>query len=206
MPIQLIDGPAGLLEVCLQDPLAGAPSRRAMVMCHPHPVHGGTMTNKVVTSVCQAFHDLHYVTLRFNFRGVDQSQGRFDDGVGELADALTVIEWLKQERDIEHLVLAGFSFGAYIALAASHLISVQHLLLIAPPTHYPDFADITPKQSWGLITAGLDEVVSTPAINAWAQRQPAMQWQLSIDDASHFFHGKLNILKNFVATHYAEGP
>lgn len=205
MPTQFIDGPAGLLEICLQDPLQESPSRSALVMCHPHPVHGGTMTNKVVTSMCQAFHDLNYTTLRFNFRGVGQSQGQFDAGVGELADALAVIEWLRQEREIDYLILAGFSFGAHIALAASHLTPVQHLLLVTPPTHYADFARVLPEQSWSLITAGLDEVVSTPAINAWADQQPPTQWQLSIDDASHFFHGKLNLLKSFVATHYPEG-
>lgn len=203
MPNQLIDGPAGWLEICLQE--SDTPSHSAVVMCHPHPVHGGTMTNKVVTTLCQAFHDLHYLTLRFNFRGVGQSQGQFDHGRGELADALAVIEWLKREQDIDYLVLAGFSFGAHIAAAASHRIEAQQVLLVSPPTQYPDFACIKSEQPWSLITAGADEVISTPAIEAWAQQQPAPQWQLSIEDASHFFHGKLQLLKAFVASHFPEG-
>lgn len=192
-----LEGPCGLLEAVFQ----AQASKTAVLICHPHPVYGGTMSNKVVTTLASAFYERGYATLRFNFRGVGQSEGQFAHGVGEQQDALAAIAWLTQQG-FERILLAGFSFGAYIALAVSQKMAVDSVLLVAPPVIYPEFARLTPPPKWFLITASHDEVISTPAILEWAKRQPAPQGELQVDQASHFFHGQLMALKHFVSSHY----
>lgn len=195
-----IPGPSGLLELVFQTER----SSTAFVMCHPHPLYGGSMSNKVVTTLCASFHALHYPTARFNFRGVGQSAGQFDHGVGEVADALAVIAWLKTQG-IESIILGGFSFGAYVAARVADP-QIRHWLLVAPPTDYPQFADLSHATHWSLLTAAADEIVSTPNILAWAKRQPPPQHARCIADASHFFHGRLNELKAFVNDYFPEAP
>ena len=107
-----ITGPSGSLELRFT-PNTGV---IGVVVCHPHPLHGGTMHNKVVTTLCKSFSELGYPTLRFNFRGIGHSEGSFNHGVGETSDTLAVIEWLKQTYGIKKILLAGFSFGAFVAL------------------------------------------------------------------------------------------
>jgi alpha/beta superfamily hydrolase len=203
MPLQtlFIAGPAGALEIHYR----ATTGKSALLICHPHPLYGGSMNNKVVTTLCQSFSALDYATVCFNFRGVGQSEGTHDEGIGEQQDTLAVIAWLKQQG-IEHIVLAGFSFGAAVALGVSHSSTPIHLLLIAPPVFYPIFQQYSPAVEWSIITAAADEVVSTPDILTWVQKQTmAPRWQLSVPDASHFFHGKLHILKAFVLDHYPKG-
>ena len=113
-----IDGPAGSIEARVEDPSsAGTLPLVIGVVCHPHPLHGGTMQNKVVHTAARAMQEAGAATVRFNFRGVGASGGRYDDGIGEVDDALAVIEWARREFSCDTLWLAGFSFGAAVALA-----------------------------------------------------------------------------------------
>ena len=113
----VITGPAGDLEARIEDPVpAGEPRSAVGVVCHPHPLHGGTMQNKVVHTVARAMQEAGAATVRFNFRGVGQSGGRYAAGAGEVDDAAAVIEWTRRHFDCDALWLAGFSFGAAVAL------------------------------------------------------------------------------------------
>ncbi|MGR9092692.1 MAG: alpha/beta hydrolase, partial [Gammaproteobacteria bacterium] len=113
-----VEGPAGRLEAMLERPGEGALEGTAVV-CHPHPQHGGTMHNKVVHTLARAFVRSGFETLRFNFRGTENSEGRFDKGLGELEDALAAIEFMRARHGAFPLWLAGFSFGAAIAVKAA---------------------------------------------------------------------------------------
>lgn len=203
MSEMLIPGPAGDLEVRLEllneadsaeqgrrpDPLA--------VICHPHPVYGGSMTNKVVHILAAGFRELGAHTVRFNFRGVGRSTGEFDHGVGEVDDLLAVAAWAQARFPGAPLWLAGFSFGAWIALKATAQLQPERLVLVAPPVDMYDF-NVIPEVGvpWMVIQGAEDEVVSAGAVADWvAQRQPAPQFKI-LDSAGHFFHGQLNSLKD----------
>ena len=111
----LLDGPAGKLEALLDAPEDAVP-RAIAVVCHPHPLFGGTMHNKVVYRVARALRNSGYVVLRFNFRGVGKSEGRHDLGVGEIADARAALDWLRSRYPGLPYTLAGFSFGSRVIL------------------------------------------------------------------------------------------
>jgi alpha/beta superfamily hydrolase len=125
-----IQGPAGALEAIAEDP--GVAGSSYAVVCHPHPLFGGTMDNKVVTTVARALQETGISTVRFNFRGVGASTGTYDQGVGETADADAVASWGTERWPGRTLVAAGFSFGAYIALRLAQLRALRHLITIAP--------------------------------------------------------------------------
>src|SRR5271170_8028598 len=125
-----IAGPAGAIEAIAEDP--GEAGSRYAVVCHPHPLFGGTMDNKVVFTVARALRETDIPTLRFNFRGVGASAGVFDNGVGETADADAVASWGAERWSGRSLVIAGFSFGAYVALRLAQLRVPRHLITIAP--------------------------------------------------------------------------
>lgn len=109
-----VKGPAGKLEVAVGTPI-GIDRSALGIICHPHPLHGGTMYNKVVTTLARTLQGLGLTTVRFNFRGVGKSQGEYDHGRGEIDDLLAVAAWLQKEMGHQEIWLAGFSFGAYIA-------------------------------------------------------------------------------------------
>jgi uncharacterized protein len=203
----LIPGPAGQLELYF-NPIE-TPADTAFIMCHPHSLKGGSMTNKVVTTFTKAFSELGHPTVRFNFRSVGQSTGEFDGGHGEVEDVRCIIDWLKQTQNISRFLLGGFSFGAFVAALTSHHFEqqqtpIQHLLLVAPPLSYPEFSQlhIAAPQAWSLIVAGADEVVSTPTTLAWLGEQPAPYAFLNVEGASHFFHGQLITLRNFIVEQF----
>src|ERR1700733_1237011 len=123
-----IAGPAGALEAIAEDPGGQGPSYG--VICHPHPLYGGTMDNKVVTTVARALHELGIPTLRFNFRGVGASAGAYDEGRGETADAEAAASWPEQHWPGRRMVIAGFSFGAYIALRLALQRSADWLITV----------------------------------------------------------------------------
>ncbi len=196
----LIPGPVGDLELQVESPDGDGPAPVA-VICHPHPVYGGTMTNKVVHILAAGFRELGAHSVRFNFRGVGRSAGEFDNGVGEMADLLAVVVWAQARFPDSPLWLAGFSFGAWIALKATAQLQPESLLLVAPPVDMYDFS-VIPEVTvpWMVIQGGEDEVVSAEAVAHWvAQRQPAPQSRV-LDSAGHFFHGQLNALKESMKT------
>ncbi|MGH8677275.1 MAG: alpha/beta hydrolase, partial [Burkholderiales bacterium] len=113
----LIEGPAGRIEIVVADP--GAQRRGYAIVSHPHPLHGGTLDNKVVQMLAKAFYGLDYAALRFNFRGVGASEGVFDDGRGEVQDLLAVAHYAQERFGATEVLLAGFSFGGFAAAEAA---------------------------------------------------------------------------------------
>ncbi len=189
-----IQGPAGDVE-CAIDAPAGAP-RGVAVVCHPHPQHGGTLDNKVAQTLARAFVQLGWRSVRFNFRGVGASQGAWDEGVGEVDDALAVIE---AHRDpAAPLMLAGFSFGAYVASAAAARLpegaKPQRLVLVGPSTERQQMAAV-PADTL-VIHGESDEVVPLTATLAWARPQNLPV--IVFPGVGHFFHGQLALLKTVI--------
>lgn len=193
-----INGPAGKLEVLLSAP--HAPERDAFgIVCHPHPLHGGTMHNKVVTTLAKAFQNLGLSTVRFNFRGVGASTGEFDAGNGELEDLLAVINWLRQKNSSRAIWLAGFSFGAYIAAQAATQMHFDRLVLVAPPVvNFPMMTLPPIKSPWILVQGEKDEVVRAEDVFAWAKSREPEPTILRFPEAGHFFHGQLTELRTRV--------
>lgn len=192
-----IAGPAGTIECAVDEPAAQA--RALAVVCHPHPQHGGTMDNKVVQTLARAFVQLGFEAVRFNFRGVGASQGAWAHGEGEVDDARAVVEFFC--RPGLPLVLAGFSFGGYVAsriaadlAAATPAVSCERLILVAPAVSR--FA--TPNVPAGslVIHGEADDVVPLAAVLDWAR--PQVQPLTVIPGAGHFFHGQLPLLKSLV--------
>jgi uncharacterized protein len=192
-----LSGPAGPLEGILDFP-EGAPSAIAVV-CHPNPAQGGTMTNKVAYILARAFNDLGAVTLRFNFRGVGKSAGVFDNGVGEVDDALAAVDWLMARHPGLPLWLGGFSFGAYVALRAQSERPVQRLVTVAPAVMRFATAPITaPSCPWLLVQGDADDVVPPQEVLDWARGFAPPPKLAVIEGAGHFFHGRLNELREAV--------
>lgn len=196
-----IEGPAGDLEAKVAD---GSPDgaltdqSRVCVVCHPHPEHGGTMSNKVVTTLVRSYRELGVATVRFNFRGVGKSQGRFDRAVGEVDDLLAVVAWLRTQKPDSSLLLAGFSFGSAVAAAASHRSDWRpgHLTLVAPPVERYRFDDQGRFPCpVCVIQGGADEVVVPEGVFDWFGRLQSPAELLRYPEAGHFFHGGLTQLK-----------
>ena len=191
-------GPAGNIEALLDDPDAG-PTALAVV-CHPHPLQGGAMQNKVAYMLARAFNDMGALSLRFNFRGVGKSAGAFGNGIGETEDALAAIDWLIAQHPSLPLWLGGFSFGSFVALRAQSRRPVQRLVTVAPAverfaTH--DF--VPPVCPWVLVQGMADDVVSPQAVLGWARSLAQPPRIIEMDGAGHFFHGRLNELREAVA-------
>lgn len=199
-----IPGPVGALEAMTTCP-AGEPKGVAVV-CHPHPLYGGTMHNKVVHTLARALVELGFRTVRFNFRGVGASAGRYDQGVGETEDALAVLEWARARAPQAPLWLAGFSFGAFMALRAAARFSVAQLILVAPPVqNYPELGPPPVPRAPVLVLQGdRDDVVSPAAVQAWTDAIAPAATLRVIPLAGHFFHGRLNDLR--AALHETLGP
>jgi hypothetical protein len=195
----LIPGPAGGLEAVMACPENREETGPIGIICHPHPLYGGSMTNKVVHVVAKTFGEMGLPTLRFNFRGVGHSQGQFDQGRGELEDLVAVCQWFKQRYPKSPLWLAGFSFGSFVAFQAHHRVGAERLLLIAPPVTKYDFNARTQIQiPWLVIQGGKDEIVAPDKVSAWVRRHGtsvAYEW---LDDASHFFHGRLSHIRDVI--------
>lgn len=190
-------GPAGALEGMLDWP-AGNPVAVAVV-CHPNPVQGGTMQNKVAYILARAFNDMGAVSLRFNFRGVGASAGAFDRGEGETDDALAAMDWLTARYPGVPLWLAGFSFGAYVALRAQSRRDVRKLVTVAPAVErFERSAIVTPRCPWVLVQGDADDVVPPQAVLDWAAALTPPPRLALLEGAGHFFHGRLNELRDSV--------
>jgi alpha/beta superfamily hydrolase len=139
-----VPGPAGRLEALLEEPEEGEPRYVALV-CHPHPQHGGTMHNKVVYRLARGLRRTGAVVLRFNYRGVNLSEGVYADGIGELEDARACLALLRDRYSALPFVVAGFSFGSRIALQlASQIPAMAHAIAVGFPTKYPDKGYLEP--------------------------------------------------------------
>ncbi len=170
------------------------------VICHPHPLFGGTMDNKVVTTLARFWRRQGHSVVMFNFRGVGSSTGQHDDGIGEIEDLHTVLQWVSQHGTANQLILAGFSFGAYIAAAGAdrfadwgiERLQLQQLILVAPAVENYPMAGMRLPPRTRMIIGDQDEVVSPKAMMAWAHTHAVDL--VVIPEASHFFHGRLNDL------------
>jgi uncharacterized protein len=192
---QLIHGPVGKLELAVSGP-AEEGHRAWGIVCHPHPLFGGTMDNKVVTTLAKIFQDMNLNTVRFNFRGVGRSEGQFADGNGELADLLAVVDWVQRERGDQEIWLAGFSFGAYIAAKAAAEILIKKLVTVAPPVQHFPMQSLPPITCpWVLVQGEQDDVVPSKDVLAWAETRNPKPIILTFPEAGHFFHGQLGELR-----------
>lgn len=204
----LIEGPAGPLQLVLSVPEQALPGQVA-VICHPHPLMGGSLDNKVVFTLHRACRDQGLMTLRFNFRGVGASAGSFDHGIGEQDDLLALLAWAAQALSARQLTLAGFSFGAFVA-ASSWPRALQAgwqgraLILAAPPvTRFPLVGHVLPAGTH-IIYGDADEVVDPMAIAAWLATQPADLDIRVLAGAGHFFHARLTEVKDWVGASLQE--
>jgi len=193
---QLIAGPAGKLEALIETP-AGAPPVLAAVICHPHPLFGGTMDNKVVHSVARVLQRRGAVTLRFNFRGVGASTGAHDGGVGETEDALAAVALLRERWPPLPLVLAGFSFGAAVAIAAAGRARPAWLVSVAPAVDRVPLAGFEPPACpWLIVQGDADDVVSAETVKQWCAERALGASLCMLPGVGHFLHGRLHELQD----------
>jgi alpha/beta superfamily hydrolase len=196
-----IPGPAGPLEARIEDPIAAGQARHVIgVVCHPHPLHGGTMQNKVVHTVARAMQEAGAATVRFNFRGVGGSAGVYGNGIGELADALAVVDWARAHFDCDSLWLAGFSFGAATALqAAARGAAPRKLVTVAPPVGRI-IVDSVPRPDcpWLVVQGDQDALVDVELVRRWVAGYTPAPELVVLAGAEHFFHGRLRELRTTV--------
>ncbi len=188
----VIDGPAGKLDVVVNAP-STSPCGIALI-AHPHSQQGGTLDNKVVQTLAKTFLALGYAAVRFNFRGVGASEGTFDEGRGETDDALAVLAHAKTRFGELPVVLAGFSFGAFVQTRVAQRVTIERLVLIAPAVKR--FAVETVAPDTIVVHGEEDDVVPLADLLAWARPQ-----QLPIvvfPGCGHFFHGRLPQLQRAV--------
>jgi hypothetical protein len=179
--------------------LPDAAPRAVAVIAHPLPTMGGTMDNKVVTTLARAFLELGFAALRFNFRGAGKSDGSYDQGDGETLDAIAAANFMRGEFPGLPLTLAGFSFGGYVQARAAEGLRPQHLVLVAPAVGR--FAMPQVPADTLLVHGDLDEVVEMDAVLHWARPQHLPVVVLA--GAGHFFHGRLTQLRQIVLQHFA---
>ncbi len=193
-----ITGPVGSLEATLDSPADGEPNGAAVV-CHPHPQHGGTMHNKVVHTLARAFSRMGLLTLRFNFRGTEKSAGAYDEGVGEVDDALAALEWIRNRQPTGPLWLGGFSFGAAIAVRAAVATDVDGLVSVAPAVYrFAGNLEGQPRCPWLIVQGDEDELVDVDETIAWVNALEPGPELVVMPGAEHFFHGRLSDLRDIV--------
>lgn len=195
-----LDGPAGRLEAILETPAEGE-ILGAAVICHPHPQHGGTMHNKVAHTLARSFVRLGYRALRFNFRGTEASDGSYDEGVGELDDALAAIDWLQKGSGDLPFWVAGFSFGAAISIRAAVAREIDGLVSVAPAvSRFATGLTSQPSCPWLIVQGDEDELVPVQETLDWVNGlEPGPELQI-VTGAEHFFHGRLLDLREALQT------
>lgn len=188
-------GAAGRLEGVLSVPEAKKDTFIAF-LGHPHSLQGGTMNNKVVTTLARTFKELGIPSIRFNFRGVGQSEGAYDHGIGESEDMLQLVNQWQQERKASRILFAGFSFGSYVAYRAASQCQHELLITIAPPVHHYDYCEFQPSpQPWIIVQGDEDDVVPLSLVENFAKKAMPPLPMIHFANTGHFFHGKLLELK-----------
>ena len=206
----VVDGPAGAIEAMIERP-PGARGDIVAVCCHPHPLYGGTMQNKVVHTLARACQDQRVTSVRFNFRGVGGSGGRHDDGVGESEDAAAVADWAMRTTGAARLWSLGFSFGGFVAYRLATARDAAALVTVAPPVQRFDFTRLpVPRAPWLVAQGDADELVDHERVLAWTKSvSPPPQVRL-FAGGEHFFHGRLTemrtVLGAWLAAHAAGNP
>ena len=193
-----LDGSAGKLEALIEAP-HGSDAVGCAVVCHPHPLHGGTMQNKVVHTLARSFIKQGFIVLRFNFRGVNKSEGVFDEGRGELDDVLAAMDCLSSRFPKLPLWISGFSFGAAMAVHAAVERRPAGLVSIAPAvSRFTKTLSSQPDCPWLILQGDRDELVDVDETIAWVNElDPGPELQI-FEGTEHFFHGKLVLLRQSV--------
>jgi alpha/beta superfamily hydrolase len=194
-----IQGKVGKIECLAGLPTNDAEDRKTFgIICHPHPLFGGTMTNKVTHMIEKAYRELGLHTVRFNFRGVGLSEGDFDDGIGETDDLISIYKWAREIFPEYECWIAGFSFGSYTALRACPDINPAQFLTVAPPVERYDYTELElPECPWLVIQGEDDDVVTPKAVYDYVNTLDPSP-QLITFKAGHFFHRRLIDLKGAI--------
>lgn len=176
------------------------------VICHPHPLYGGTLENKVVHTLARTFHEAGVPTIRFNFRGVGASEGTFDNAVGETEDALAVVAAGRERWPEAKLWLAGFSFGGVVAIRAAARARPERLITVAPAVTRIPLGELQmPDCPWLIVQGEDDDVVDPQGVLDWVSHlNPAPQVRL-LPGVGHFFHGRLHELREQVSAFVSGG-
>ncbi|MEW6313043.1 MAG: alpha/beta fold hydrolase [Pseudomonadota bacterium] len=193
---QLIPGAAGVIETAIHEP-EGVPAGIALI-AHPHPLHGGNADHKVVVTLAKTFVGLGHVALRPNFRGVGQSAGGYDEGRGETEDMLAVARYALERYGTLPLVLAGFSFGAFVQSRVAKLLPTARLVLVGPATRRFDVEKV-PTDTL-VIHGEQDEVIPLADVLDWARPQHLPV--IVLPGTGHFFHGRLHQLQQIITQHF----
>jgi alpha/beta superfamily hydrolase len=196
---RFLHGPVGRLQALYELPGDGEP-HAAAVVCHPHPLHGGTLHNKVAHTLARTFVRLGFATLRFNFRGVEESEGHYDEARGELDDALAALNWMRERHPGLPQWVAGFSFGAAIAIRVAAAQPVAGLVSVAPAVkRFAAGLDTQPQCPWLIVQGDEDELVNVDETIEWVNGlDPGPELRV-ITGAEHFFHGRLVLLREIVS-------
>ena len=198
----VIAGPVGQLESLYLD---NEQPRGIALICHPNPVQGGTMLNKVVSTLQRTARDAGLITLRFNYRGVGASEGSHDMGTGEVDDAQAAAAWLLEKHPNLPLTLFGFSFGGFVAASLGGRLEAQgvqlkHLFMVAPAVMRLGEQDQLPAHGeLTVIQPETDEVIDPQLVYDWSDELQRPHELLKVAECGHFFHGKLPELKELVA-------
>ena len=198
-----LPGPAGRLEALWEQP-AAARADLAGLVCHPHPLYGGTLHNKVVHHTARALQELGLAVLRFNFRGAGASQGKHDEGRGEADDVRAALDWLTEKLPEAGAVLAGFSFGAWVGLRVGCSDErVRALLGVGLPADNSDLSYLAACSKPKLFVQGTrDQLGSQPAVEAVVGQAAAPKKLVWIEGADHFFTGHLEKLRHAIRDHF----
>ncbi|EJM85933.1 putative hydrolase of the alpha/beta superfamily [Pseudomonas sp. GM60] len=197
----VIDGPVGQLEALYLDI---EQPRGIALICHPNPVQGGTMLNKVVSTLQRTARDAGLITLRFNYRGVGASEGSHDMGTGEVDDAQAAAAWLRAKHPDLPLTLFGFSFGGFVAASLGGRLEakgeqLKHLFMVAAAVTRLNGYDLLPVNCpLTLIQPETDEVIAPQAVYDWSEKLDRPHELLKVAECGHFFHGKLTDLKDLI--------
>lgn len=192
-----IAGPVGRLEGVIEEPApATGPPTVAAVICHPHPLFGGTLQNKVVHTLARSLRAAGAATLRFNFRGVGASEGTHDGGAGETQDALAAVAWARVRWPEASLVLAGFSFGGAVAIQAAGAAAPAWLITVAPAVDRIIVEQLDlPRCDWLVVQGDADDVVAADSVLEWMARWAPQARVRVLSGVGHFFHGRLHELQ-----------
>lgn len=197
----LIDGPVGQLEALYLD----LPDATGLALiCHPNPIQGGTMLNKVVSTLQRTGRDAGLITLRFNYRGVGASAGTSEAGAGEIEDGQAVARWFLEKHPDLPLTLFGFSFGGFVAASLAGRLeatgqNLSHLFMVAPAVMRLNEQNPLPQNCpLTVIQPETDEVVDPQLVYDWSAALPRPHELLKVAECGHFFHGKLTDLKDLV--------
>jgi alpha/beta superfamily hydrolase len=198
----VIPGPAGDIQTLIETPAGDERDPREVghlgVVCHPHPLYGGTLDNKVVYTLARAFEELGAPAIRFNFRGVGTSAGEYDEGTGETEDALAVVAYGRDRWPHAALWLAGFSFGGAVAIRAAGATNPARLVAVAPAVTRISVDAVTPSCPWLIVQGDADDIVEPGTVLDWASRLSPAPAVKVLPGAGHFFHGRLHELREVV--------